>query len=119
MWCNIAQFKCVYFSILVGAPNELGSGGARTGAVYRCELGSSDNNCTRVASFDNYTGDANTAWSGQWKCIATVMLCTRVDQQRFGDPHDDDEGRVDGQLLGYSIDAIGDFAIVSITLHLT
>lgn len=55
----------MYFSILVGAPNELGSGGARTGAVYRCELGSSDNNCTRVASFDNYTGDANTAWSGQ------------------------------------------------------
>ena len=50
-------------SILVGAPNESGSNDTRrTGAVYQCELDSSDNNCSRIVPFDSYTGvAANTA----------------------------------------------------------
>ena len=42
-------------SILVGAPNEIGSNDSRrTGAVYRCELDS--NECNRLIPFDSYTG---------------------------------------------------------------
>ena len=53
------------------------------------------------------------------------MLCARLDQQVrntvppgidssiFALEHDDSEIRVDGQLLGYSLDAVNDFAIVS------
>lgn len=59
-WIMYVNF--VPCSILVGAPNESGTNGTRTGAVYRCELGSGDNNnCSRVVPFDSYTGDANTA----------------------------------------------------------
>ena len=44
-------------SILVGAPNERGSNDSRrTGAVYQCEL--DNNECSRVAPFDSYTGKA-------------------------------------------------------------
>ena len=52
------------------------------------------------------------------------MLCVCiVDQQvhnlippgnfPFVESHDDSEDAIDGQLLGYSIDAVGDYAIVS------
>ena len=63
--------KFVPCSILVGAPNESGTNGTRTGAVYQCELGNGDNNCSRVVPFDSYTGDANTA------CIkiCAVRIC--------------------------------------------
>ena len=57
-----------------------------------------------------------------------LLCCVHVDQQVrtripsgidssfFNLAHDDSEIRVDGQLLGYSIDAVDDFAIVS-SLH--
>ena len=56
---NVCKF--VPCGILVGAPNESRTNGSRTRAVYQCELGSGDNNCSRVVPFDSYTGDANTA----------------------------------------------------------
>ena len=55
----------------------------------------------------------------------SVMLWAHLDQQVrntippgidssiFALAHDDSDVRVDGQLLGYSLDAVNDFAIVS------
>ena len=117
-------------SLLVGAPRELGSNGAITGAVYRCNLDNSSNDCSRLETFDRYDGEyqLRVCMYRAFKIIKYIHIsillslefCVLLDQEiafDSGSPvivssHSDHISAIDGQLLGYSLDSINDFAIV-------